>query len=357
MNRVELAEACAARWSELGLRWAVVHGLEGYPHALGRDIDILVHPADLDPMIESAIEVLTESGFDVGRPPDIWGKRVVGFNGNEAIEIHAVTKISWREIGLAEEPQSTEMHGPFPVDTWAALAKQVVLPAWAGETERAGAVLPGHRPESLASSTDDRPVKRLILEALGPPGDPERSIRQLVEVRGAAARMSWALDPIDSTRRAARVVLTKALPFVRPSGLVIEIDGSDANALAEVIEALDKGRRSIFTSVRVARFGEVSGALSSLVSALADRAFIRQQTVLFRIGTSGQDGTADWISALSLGPNRRLQPPIYLDFGNGRAPARGLVLDVAGMSPQTVAATIWQVVESRFTAVFPPMAG
>ena len=357
MNRVALAEACAERWSQLGLRWAVVHGLEGYPDQLGRDLDILVHRADLDAMAESAIEVLAASGFDVARPPDIWGKRVIGFNGAEAIELHAVTKISWREICLAEEPRSTEMRGPFPVDPWAALAKQVVLPAWAGETERAGKVLAGHRPEALASSTDDRRLKRLILEALGPPGDPDRSIHRLLEVRRVAARMTWSRHPVDSIRRVAGVLWAKVLPFARPSGLTVELDGSDASALAEVIDALDRGRRSIFTSVRVARTGKVSGVLGSLGSALAARAFIRQQTVLFRVGTTHEGRLADLISAISVGPNRTLQPPIYLDFGNGLGPAGGIVLEVGGLSPQAIADKIWQVVESRFTAVFPPEAG
>lgn len=357
MNRVELAEACAERWSQLGLRWAVVHGLEGYPDQLGRDLDILVHRADIDAMVESASEVLAASGFDVARPPDIWGKRVIGFNGTEAIELHAVTKISWREICLAEEPHNTEMRGPFPVDPWAALAKQVVLPAWAGETERAGKVLAGHRPEALASRSADVALNRLILEALGPPGDPDRSIHRLLEVRKVAARMSWSRHPIDSIRRVARVLWTKVLPFARPSGLAIELDGSDANALEDVIETLDMGRRSIFTSVRVARPGDASGLLGSLRSAIAARVFIRQQTVLFRVGTTHEDRLADWISAISVGPNRRLQPPIYLDFGNGLGPARGFVLEVGGLSPQAIADKIWKVVESRFTAVFPPEAG
>lgn len=354
MNRVELAEACASRWSELGLNWAVVHGLEGYPDALGRDLDILVRRADLNSMVASAIDVLERSGFDVARPPDIWGKRVIGFNGSEAIELHLVTRISWREIVLAEEPRSTEMWGPFPVDAWAALAKQVVLPAWAGETERAGAVLLAHSPEALASTTSGQSSKRLILEALGPAGDVDGSIRRLVEVRGAAARMSWSRHPIVSIRRLIGVFRTRVLAFLRPSGLTIELYGSDDEALADVMEALDGGRRSVFTSVRVAPPGKVSGPIRSLGSAFADRAFIRQQAVVFRVGTAHRGALADLRSAISLGPNRTLQPPIYLDFGNGTAWVGGTVLDVAGMATPVVVEKIWHVVETRFTRVFPP---
>lgn len=357
MNRVELAETCARMWSKLGLNWVALHGLEGYPDELGRDIDILVAEEDSPRMIASAVEILENAGWRVARPPDIWGRRVLGFGEGEALELHTVTRVDWRELDLVVTPRPTEMEGPFPVDPWASLVKQVVLPAFAGEVDRAARVLESHDLEAVTASGVNSAVAGRILGTLDESADATDAVRRLTALRKELVRLRWIQDPLAATRSLGRKAATKALPLIRPSGLRVPIAASDDGQLAAILDALDSGRRSVFTAVRVRRAGDAVGGRRKILTRIrdswSDRRIIGQQAIVFY---RWLEPSAISRALMSLGGLSTVSPiPIFLDFSGGaRSESTATILYVADEPIDRIVDSIWHIVEDRFATAYAP---
>lgn len=142
-SRVKAAEAVASRWSELGIPFVIAHGLEDYPLALGRDLDILMHPRHAQRALHEARQTLAMGDWPTAVcPPSLWGDRLValGSNGNnryEYLEFHTMGEFSWLALRLvAADVSVTSWTGPFPTNAWTTFAKAVMLPLLGGDTAR-----------------------------------------------------------------------------------------------------------------------------------------------------------------------------------------------------------------------------
>lgn len=130
LSRPETAAALARRWNAAELRYAVVHGIEGYPASVGRDLDVIVDEADVEEALTAARSSLVKSGWEVVEPPPIWGRRLVGVaaTSGEMFEVHLQRNVRWRNVVLADRPDPVHRIGPFAVDPWAAWAKRALIP-------------------------------------------------------------------------------------------------------------------------------------------------------------------------------------------------------------------------------------
>lgn len=142
-SRVQAAEAVVSRWNELEIPFVIAHGLEDYPRALGRDLDIHMDPGHARQALREARQTLATVGWPtVVCPPPLWGDRLVALapNGDdryEYLEFHTAPGFSWLFLPLVTTQVSvTSWTGPFPTNTWTTYAKAVMLPLLGGETSR-----------------------------------------------------------------------------------------------------------------------------------------------------------------------------------------------------------------------------
>ena len=249
---IQALERIAHAWNEAGFCYAVLHGLEGYPERVGRDLDILVAAEQVEDVLATARSVFESKGWQVARPPGTWGERIVAF-GEQAVEIHAVTEVSWRVVTFSSSPKPATELGPFQVDPWAAFAKRVLMPAFAGDPERfkgrkrADFVLASHEEpfilERLTSFVAPG-LARQFLESVAA-GNHDQFVQLLPELR-----RDFLQNALKTPGRTAATALGKAVRGVKallfPTGLVVALVGPRGAEKAEVLEAL-KRDPSVFT--------------------------------------------------------------------------------------------------------------
>src|SRR5689334_10473826 len=139
MDKVELVGAIAECWNQAGLSYAIAHGIDDYPHAIGRDVDVLIDRHHVTPAIALAERVLRDRGLLVARPPRLWGERVLAADSalsDDVLEIHTAVRLTWRNVLLATKPNATTRFGPFAIDPWISIVKRVLLPLLAGSTDK-----------------------------------------------------------------------------------------------------------------------------------------------------------------------------------------------------------------------------
>lgn len=136
-------EAIARSWNSKGFSYGVAHGLEGYPAKLGRDLDVLVAPKDVDRAISAMVRVFRDNGCSpvIHRKP--WAAWVVAFysNGGEShgIEVDIFSEMQWGwvvlEDGLSLHEDNAD-RGPFRLACWAGFVKRVLIQLLAGNLQR-----------------------------------------------------------------------------------------------------------------------------------------------------------------------------------------------------------------------------
>jgi len=253
-------ENVASVWNGHDIRYGVVHGLESYPGALGRDLDVLVHPADQEFAVNLAARRLAAMNFEVGRPGDVWGKRLVAVppqrSWSEALEIHTIQDLSWRNVTLARRPTASRRVGPFLVDDEAGFLKSTLLPLLAGNGRR---FIQEFRGESVFSEADAIEKLETVLgkklgTVLGVAASrmDETGVERLIpRIRRTLSLRSLASEPIRSIT-ATRRWMTKGLTWaVSPSAPVVALFGPDGVGKTSVAKELVSGDRSVFTSIVV----------------------------------------------------------------------------------------------------------
>lgn len=128
---IHIVEDIAKSWNENHINYVVAHGLENYPHSLGRDLDIFVEERQNELLLEIASTILEKNNFTVVYPPGLWGKRILGFrnieNQTQDIEIHTITSLRWLFVTLVKNPAPTSYIGNFKIDPWVLLVKRVLI--------------------------------------------------------------------------------------------------------------------------------------------------------------------------------------------------------------------------------------
>lgn len=139
-SRVQAAEAVASRWKQLGILFVIAHGVEDYPLAVGRDLDIHMDAGDADRALLEARQTLAKVGWPTAVcPPPLWGARLValapdGADRYEYVEFHTAAGFAWLALPLVTaDVAPTSWIGPFPTNSWTTFAKAVMLPLLAGD--------------------------------------------------------------------------------------------------------------------------------------------------------------------------------------------------------------------------------
>lgn len=138
-SRIQVLESIAAAWNRAGINYAVAHGLEEYPDRIGRDLDVFVEASHAAEAIEIARQCLRQCGCAIAQPPPLWGQRLVAFKHEgwrDAIEIHTISKLSWRNVVFVTRPNPSDQKGPFKVDPWISFVKSILTPLLAGDIDR-----------------------------------------------------------------------------------------------------------------------------------------------------------------------------------------------------------------------------
>ena len=129
-RRAALVAAIARDWNDTGIRYVVSHGIELYPDAIGRDLDIHV---DIDAMpyaVATAVRHLREAGYTITLPPQPWhwrGRWICAFNEGDNVTLDFIPYLIWGPVLLVTAPKPTHYVGPFPVDRWSEFAKRVLM--------------------------------------------------------------------------------------------------------------------------------------------------------------------------------------------------------------------------------------
>jgi hypothetical protein len=326
MDKVELVAAIAERWNEAGLSYGIAHGIDEYPRAIGRDVDVLVERDHVARAIALAERVLRDRGLLVARPPRVWGERVLAADSalsEDVLEIHTAVRIAWRNVVLVAAPKATTRVGPFAVDPWVSIVKRIILPLLAGSTGKF---------VRAPAEFDATPEERTALEARLPrvvgaaltstlldaldARDIPRALELVVPLRRAAMWHAASRHPIGSITSVLRTLGRRVLQLNSPCGPVVVLTGESPHT-ANLALALVRGDRLVFTSV-VQRPWPPS-TVAAIVGALRDRLdSSRQRVVLY-------DATSD--GAL---PSRRdliTRPDLTIEVrgasASGRAAASG----------------------------------
>lgn len=131
--RKQVYTELANRSIDCNLKWAVLHGIEGLPESIGRDLDVICQSSDDEVKLFKLFHtILVELGVEwILSPNPIWGRRMLGITHDfNAVELHSIGsirtlfveyKIKWDEIAY--------QHTVFPVEQTAVFFKAAIMPA------------------------------------------------------------------------------------------------------------------------------------------------------------------------------------------------------------------------------------
>jgi hypothetical protein len=264
---VEAAEVVCAEWTELGLPFVVMHGLEGYPKALGRDLDILMHRADAEIGLSHAATTLKDLGWNtLVCPPRLWGRRLVALRENEVgtldyLELHTIRSLRWAGLRLVDEGEQPTGHvGPFPVSAWATFAKTVVTPMLTGDTARFG---PTYLENLSQSGAAKRPIVARLAPLLGRRLGEDlveaviavdvEALRRLSEHARKAALQHMVRHPMATVQVVPALLRQKLGRFVSRTGLSVEISVPAGVAADELLRQIEVEVGRVFPRVTISR--------------------------------------------------------------------------------------------------------
>jgi hypothetical protein len=275
MNKVALLERIAAEWNGIGITYSVAHGIDGYPEQVGRDLDVLIARRDIARGMDAAQRVLEESGANVGRPPRLWGERVIALLDGptpDMLEVHAVRAFTWNGSILADSPVPSERIGPFAIDPWVSFVKRIIMPLLAGASDRFRGA-----PSQLALSETEweiawerlpplvgAPLATALLHAVAA-GDVSAADRHAPALRRALALRGPTRHPAAALMLFARAVRRKLAQPFSPCAPVVALVAPPAVDREAIVRAIAEGDRLIFTRCVVRTWGAPSrtGALAT----------------------------------------------------------------------------------------------
>lgn len=124
-------EEFAKRARAEGLEWIVLHGIEGYPESIGRDLDSYCVDGDT---ITKACELFEkvamgkEDTLYVIYPNPLWGKRVLAISQNyEVAELHVLYRINTGIVSYTPDWSKMEYLYDFPYEKGAMEFKSIVM--------------------------------------------------------------------------------------------------------------------------------------------------------------------------------------------------------------------------------------
>lgn len=296
-GRVELTTDIVSAWNQAGLCYAVMHGIDEYPAAVGRDLDILVEPNDQERLLSVAQEILIRSGWRVVRPVNTWGERIVAFSGNNGLELHTVQQLSWREVVFSTRPEPRSSDDLFPRDPWATFVKQILMPGFRGDSDKVRsnlALLDFNESERnlIGTRLGAMVTPRTRVFAMSIPDRPaDDVIAALPVLRSAMVKSVWQHEPLLGLLSFGGKLKQRLKALAVPTGVSIEVRTlpSEGENVMRQLSATDK---SVFTQFAFrASPSHVEGRDSAITDALkrlwwrtvADRPVLGGQGVVFHI--------------------------------------------------------------------------
>lgn len=113
--------------------WVVLHGAEGYPARIGRDLDVTFKGhADLTQLLNTFESCVRRHGVRwVVHPSPLWGRRILGITSDyDVVELHTIPRVYWFNVNMVPDWQNVELSdGIFPVEKMMAFFKTCMMPA------------------------------------------------------------------------------------------------------------------------------------------------------------------------------------------------------------------------------------
>jgi hypothetical protein len=260
-RRKTALETVFRAWNLDKVRYAVAHGVERYPDSVGRDIDVLIASGDVRRALDSARKNLETLGYQVVRPPNLWGERLIGVYEKEwdsAVEIHSIERLLWRNIVLSNHPDPTATHHLFAIDPWISFVKRILSPLLANDTRRFVA----RNDELVLSAQEESAVQKMMPDLCGAEltsqlldavrsRDPERLRQCAPRLQKAMTRRAFVRTPGRSLLCVADRIWRRLRQPLAPCAPVIVLVAPYSEAVDGMLRLLCDSSPSFFTKVIV----------------------------------------------------------------------------------------------------------
>jgi hypothetical protein len=271
-ERIEAARVVARAWSDHGIPFLVMHGLEGYPDQIGRDLDILMSPRLASSALDRASNLLSGLGWKVAFPPPLWGQRLVAVKGHTEgtqhyLELHTMASLRWAALTLVDlEEQSDGTIGAFPYSSWATFAKTVLTPLLGRDVARFDSrYLAGLADFGITEDFMSERASRLFGEDLArrlasaiADADLEELGRLTTPLRNTAIRHMFS-HPLSSVRTAPKFLIQKFGRMGSSSGMRATLTAPSRQDPYQVAEEVIDKVRHLFVTTELSRTRSLRG--------------------------------------------------------------------------------------------------
>jgi hypothetical protein len=250
-RRTKAALVLAEALESSGVPYAVTSGIDGFPDAIGRDIDLLVEERDRLAVVKATAKAFRAAGWNLANQRRLNGHYwcfAIDNASKTVCEFDLAGPLQWGSAIFADRPYPDTKTGPFAVDSYACLVKRLILPLLAGKAEKVSRL---NSDGFGISETGTRASKRLqhflgadltarLLEAVHRRSVPDLlslapELRQAVLSR--SIRNPWRLLSAAANRVREKLAIS---PFEKPLAPVVAIVGPDGVGKSTVINELRK---------------------------------------------------------------------------------------------------------------------
>lgn len=336
-TRVIAAEAICRRWRELSIPFIVMHGLEGYPDRLGRDLDILMLPRDALGALSEAAVILRDLGWNTTVcPPPLWGRRLVALREGEGgaldyLEFHTMKSLRWATLSLvdANEPMTGTV-GPFPVSAWATFAKATLTPLLAGDlarfdTDYLRSLRQSGVVEDLVVSRTARSFGRgLAEEVVGAVVDLDaEALKPFSSRLRRAALIRMLRHPAASVRALPSLLRQKPGRLVSRSGMRVEIRISGKRDVDPILSQVVDQLGEVFLRVTVSRSRSLLERVRQQYRTLSRQGVVLQLNDVF--ANAGESASVSATEFRAFGSSRTSELSVPITPGKEDVAAREMV--------------------------------
>jgi thymidylate kinase len=240
--KVAFLEGVADAWNRRGIEYAVCHGIEGYPHSVGRDLDVVVRGKQLRQAARIASGYLSACGFLVLEPVKPWGgKWLFAFRQDLRLQIDLIPFLFRGPALFVASPHPTRRVGPFAVDPWASFAKRVLMPVLGGGPLREPFLGPGEEQVARQRCLGIFGGKLTRELFAGLHGQDAPALAAIVSrLRIASVLRASFLHPLRSASLFFPWLRKTLSPYLRRCAPIIAVVGPDGVGKTAVVQALSR---------------------------------------------------------------------------------------------------------------------
>jgi thymidylate kinase len=248
-RRIKAALLLAEALENSGVPYAVTSGIDGFPDAIGRDIDLLVEERDRLAVVKAAAKAFRAAGWNLASRRRLNGHYwcfAIDDATKAVCEFDLAGPLQWGPAIFADRPCPDTKTGPFAVNSYARLVKRLILPLLTGKAEKVskfnidgfGIGEPGVTVSKRLQDFFGADLSARLLAAVN-----RRSASDLLslapELRQAvvsrSVRNAWQLPRAAVNRVREKLAVS---PLERPLAPVVAIAGPDGVGKSTVINEL-----------------------------------------------------------------------------------------------------------------------